>query len=170
MSCLDAKSHSSLASIHSTFNLIGPCNTHANTQSHKSTNIRYTRSDHWHMSYANERCASVSSQEQNKDIAKAKGEAPNKWACDQLKTRNLSAVNVKKGHIDGLTPEPTIRSCDTGQRIPIWTAVNQHKCALSGCRLPHYLESVTFHIVSPVVRTGGRTYGHVTTKIPSTDR
>ena len=48
------------------------------------------------MSYANEPCAPASSQEQNKDIAKAKGEAPNSWACDQLKTRNLSAVNLKK--------------------------------------------------------------------------
>ena len=78
------------------------------------------------MSYANEPCAPASSQEQNKDIAEAKGEAPNSWACDQLKTRNLSAVNLKKCHIDGLTPEPAIRSCGTGQRIPVWTAVNQH--------------------------------------------
>ena len=90
------KSHSSLVSTHSTVNLVGPCNTHPNTQSHKSTKIRYIRSDHWHMSYANERRAPASSQEQNKDTAKAKGEAPNGWASDQLKTRNLSAVNLKK--------------------------------------------------------------------------
>ena len=44
------------------------------------------------MSYANERCAPASSQEQNKDIAKAKGEAPNSWTCDQLKTRNLKKM------------------------------------------------------------------------------
>ena len=51
------------------------------------------------MSYANEPCAPASSQEQNKDIAKAKGEAPNSWACDQLKTRNLSAVNVRRADV-----------------------------------------------------------------------
>ena len=64
------------------------------------------------MSYANERRAPASSQEQNKDTAKAKGEAPNGWASDQLKTRNLSAVNSKKCHIDGLTPEPVMCGAD----------------------------------------------------------
>ena len=159
------KSHSSLASTHSTFNLIGLCNTHPNTQSHKSTKIRYIRSDHWHMSYANERCAPASSQEQNKDIAKARAKLPIVEPAISWKLETL-----KKCHIDGLTPEPAIRSCDTGQQIPVWTAANQHKCAISGCRLPHYLESVTCHIVSPMVRTGGLTYGHLTSKIPSTDR
>ena len=40
MQCLDAKT-SSVPSIapHSTFNLIGPCNTHPNRQSHKATKI-----------------------------------------------------------------------------------------------------------------------------------
>ena len=41
------------------------------------------------------------------------------WACDHLKTNNLSADNFKKIlDLDGSTPEPAIRSCDTGQRIP----------------------------------------------------
>ena len=42
----------SLASTHSTFNLIGSCNKHPNIQSHKDTKLqRYIRSHHWHMSY-----------------------------------------------------------------------------------------------------------------------
>ena len=42
-----------------------------------------------------------------------------KWACDHLKTSNLSADNFKKIlDLDGSTPEPAIRSGDTGQRIP----------------------------------------------------
>ena len=41
------------------------------------------------------------------------------WACDHLKTSNLSADNFKKIlDLDGSTPEPAIRSSDTGQRIP----------------------------------------------------
>ena len=41
------------------------------------------------------------------------------WACDHLKTSNLSADNFKKIlDLDGSTPEPAIRSGDTGQRIP----------------------------------------------------
>ena len=40
-------------------------------------------------------------------------------ACDHLKTSNLSADNFKKVlDLDGSTPEPAIRSGDTGQRIP----------------------------------------------------
>ena len=42
------------------------------------------------------------------------------WACDQLKTGNLSGINLKKKtrhNLDGSTPEPAIRSGDTGQRI-----------------------------------------------------
>ena len=41
------------------------------------------------------------------------------WACDHLKTSNLSADDFKKVlDLDGSTPEPAIRSGDTGQRIP----------------------------------------------------
>ena len=59
---------------------------------------------------------------------------------------------------------------------PLLIAVNclQHRCTISGCRLPHKPESVTFHIGCPVVRAGGRvggwTNGHVTTKISWMDR
>ena len=41
------------------------------------------------------------------------------WPCDHLKTSHLSADNFKKIHdLDGWKPDPTIRSSDTGQRIP----------------------------------------------------
>ena len=40
----------------------------------------------------------------------------------------------------------------------------------TGYRLPHWLESLTFHICFPVVRTNGRAYGHVITKIFRMDR
>ena len=40
----------------------------------------------------------------------------------------------------------------------------------TGYRLPHKLESLTFHICFPVVRTDGRADGHVITKISRMDR
>ena len=43
------KSHWFLASTHSTFNLIGPCNTHPNEKAAKPE--RCIRLDHWYMSY-----------------------------------------------------------------------------------------------------------------------
>ena len=55
------------------------------------------------------------------------------WACDHLKTSKLSADNFKIIlDLDGSTPEPAIRSGDTGQRDPVLTAVNwsQHWCAI----------------------------------------
>ena len=60
------------------------------------------------------------------------------------------------------------RSCDTGQRIPcfdscqltiIWMSVIKLS---TGYMLPHYLESLTFHISFPVC---GRIDGHVIIKI-----
>ena len=40
------------------------------------------------------------------------------WACDHFKTSNCSTDNFKKIlDLDGWTPEPAIRSGDTGQRI-----------------------------------------------------
>ena len=39
------------------------------------------------------------------------------WACDHLKTSNVSADNIKNRELDGSTTVPTIRSCDTVQRI-----------------------------------------------------
>ena len=45
------------------------------------------------------------------------------WACDHLKTGNLSADNLKKIlDLDGSTPEPAIRSSDTGQRVPCFNS------------------------------------------------
>ena len=40
----------------------------------------------------------------------------------------------------------------------------------TGLGLPHQLESLIFQIGFPVVRTDGRTYGHVITKISRIDR
>ena len=41
------------------------------------------------------------------------------WACDHLKTSNLSAENFNKIlDLDGSIPESATRSGDTGQRIP----------------------------------------------------
>ena len=41
------------------------------------------------------------------------------WACNHLKTSTLSADNFQKiVDLEGSTPEPAIRSSDTGQRIP----------------------------------------------------
>ena len=60
------------------------------------------------------------------------------WACDHLKTSNLSADNFQKIlDLDGLTPEPAIRSSDTGQRIPCFdscqliTTLMCNTCAIS---------------------------------------
>ena len=61
------------------------------------------------------------------------------WACDHLKTSNLSADNFKKIlDLDGSTPEPAIRSSDTGQRIPCFEQLSidqnidvEWMCALS---------------------------------------
>ena len=40
------------------------------------------------------------------------------WACDRLKTSNLSADNFKNTRPRWIKPEPAIRSGDTGQWIP----------------------------------------------------
>ena len=41
------------------------------------------------------------------------------WVCDQLKTNYWSGITFKKRHLCSITRrlEPTIQSCDTGQRI-----------------------------------------------------
>ena len=55
------------------------------------------------------------------------------WACDHLKTSNLSADNFKNIlDLDVPTPERAIRSSDTGQRIPCF-----HSCQLI-TTLMHY--------------------------------
>ena len=59
------------------------------------------------------------------------------WACDHLKTRNLSADNLKILDLNGSTSEPAIRSSDTSQRIPYFdsfqliTTSMSNMCALS---------------------------------------
>ena len=67
-----------------------------------------------------------------------------------------------------LAPEPVTRSCDNGQRIPcfdscqltiIWMSVIKLS---TGYMLPHYRESLTFHIDCPMC---GRMDGHVIIKI-----
>ena len=56
------------------------------------------------------------------------------WACDHLKTSNLSADNFQKIlDLDGLTPEPAIRSSDTGQRIPCFDSCQLIKTLINGC-------------------------------------
>ena len=102
-----------------------------------------------------------------------------KWACDHLKTSNLSVDNFKKIlDLDGSTPEPAIRLGDTGMRIPCFDSCqlittlmwNQFSHGLPG--LPKKLESVRVNIGIPVVRTDGlrAVYGHVITKISGMGR
>ena len=86
-----------------------------------------------------------------------------------MKTRILSADNFKKIlDLDGLTPEPAIRSGDTGQRIPCFDScqlITTLMCNISLAVLPNWLESVRLNIGFPVVRTDGlAVYGEVITK------
>ena len=92
------------------------------------------------------------------------------WACDHLKTSNLSADNFKKiFDFDGSTPEPAIRSGDTGQRIPCFDScqlITTLMCNIcvhyqSSC-VPNWLESVRINTGFPVVRTDGRAGGRCT--------
>ena len=72
-----------------------------------------------------------------------------------MKTSNLSVDNFKKVlDLDGLTPEPVIRSGDTGQRIPCFCS-----CQLFSPGLPKWLESVKVNIGFPVLRRDGRSGG-----------
>ena len=41
-----------------------------------------------------------------------------------------------------------------------------YACAISGCRLPHKLESVAIHTGFPVVRKGGRAAGPSVKRLP----
>ena len=64
--------------------------------------------------------------------------------------------------LDGLTPEPAIRSGDTGQQLPCFdscqliTTLMCPMCAISVSYAPKRVESVKLNIVYPVVRTDGR--------------
>ena len=55
-----------------------------------------------------------------------------------------------------MTPEPV----KLVSRYPVFDNCQyywpQHRCAISGCQLPHLLASVTFHIGFPVMRMGRR--------------
>ena len=54
--------------------------------------------------------------------------------CDHLKTSNSSADNFKMIlDLDGFTPEPTIRSGDTGQRIPCFVSPGPSVSSNTSC-------------------------------------
>ena len=96
-----------------------------------------------------------------------------------MKTSNLSADNFQKVlGLDGLTPEPAIRSSDTGQRIPCFDSCqSDHNIdvqlasfwvprVVRKCESKHWLSS------GADGRTGsGRAvYGHVITKFSGMGR
>ena len=85
-----------------------------------------------------------------------------------MKTNKLSADNfIKILDLDGSTPEPAIGSGDTGQRIPCFDScqlMTTLMCNQLPPGLPKYGESVRVNIGMPVVRTDGRSVGHVITK------
>ena len=87
-----------------------------------------------------------------------------------MKTSNLSADNFKKIlDLDGSTPEPAIRSGDTGQRIPCFDScqlIATLMCNQFSPGLPNWLESARVNIGVPVVRTDG----HVTIKFSGMGR
>ena len=63
-------------------------------------------------------------------------------ACHHLKTSNLSVDDSKKKpDLDGSIPEPQYGLVILVSGYLVLTAFNwpQHGCAISGCRLPHYL-------------------------------
>ena len=72
------------------------------------------------------------------------------WACDHLKTSNLSGDNFKKVlYLDESTPAPAIRSGDTGQRIPCFDScqlITTLMCNQFSPGLPKKLESVKVNI------------------------
>ena len=90
-----------------------------------------------------------------------------------MKTSKLSADNF----LDGSTPEPAIRSGDTGQRMPCFNSCQLMTilmCNQLSPGLPTQLESVRVNIDMPVVRTDGRSVGrsvgHVITKFSGMGR
>ena len=96
-----------------------------------------------------------------------------------ISNSKLSADNFKKIlDLDGSTPEPALRSGDTGQWVLcfdscqlITTLDVQYVCNISLPVLPNWLESVRLNIGYPVVRTDGRAvYGHVITKFSGMGR
>ena len=72
---------------------------------------------------------------------------------------NCQRITSKILDLDGSTPEPAIRSGDTGQRIPCFDScqlMTTMTCTQLSPGLPKQLESVRVNIGMPVVRT----YGH----------
>ena len=85
-----------------------------------------------------------------------------------MKKSKLSADNFKKIlKLDGSTPEPAIRSGNTGQRIPCFDSCQLNTTSMCN-QLSPGLESVRVNIGIPVVRTDGRSVprsvGHVITQ------
>ena len=69
--------------------------------------------------------------------------------------------------LDGSAPEPAIRSGDTGQWMPCFDSrqlMTTLMCNQLSPGLPKWLENVRVNIGIPVVRTDGRSVGHVITK------
>ena len=83
-----------------------------------------------------------------------------------MKTSNLSQENFKKLlDLDGSTPEPAIRSSETGQQVPCFDSCQLVKtlmfnmCALSVLLCSQLAESMRLNIVRDLVKqlTGQRT-------------
>ena len=88
-----------------------------------------------------------------------------------MKKSKLSEDNFKKIlELDGSTPEPAIRSGNTGQRIPCFDSCQLNTTLMCNQLFPGLpkLESVRVNIGITVVRTDGRSVprsvGHVTTQ------
>ena len=88
-----------------------------------------------------------------------------------MKKSKLSADNFKKIlKLDGSTPEPAIRSGNTGQRIPCFDSCQLNTTLMCNQLSPGFpkLESVRVNIGITVVRTDGRSVprsvGHVITQ------
>ena len=88
-----------------------------------------------------------------------------------MKKSKLSADNFKKIlELDGSTPEPAIRSGNTGQRIPCFDSCQLNTTLMCNQLSPGLpkLESVRINIGITVVRTDGRSVprsvGHVITQ------
>ena len=89
------------------------------------------------------------------------------WACDHLKTRNLSADNCKKYSTSmGRHLSPQCGQVILVSGYPVLTAVNwsQHWWAISFPLGSQTSQKVWENIGCPVVWTVGRAYGHVITK------
>ena len=84
----------------------------------------------------------------------------------QLKATNWSAENFKKAlNLSELAPEPVIRSCGSGQRIPCFDS-----CQLTIIWMSIIALNTGYRHFTLVFLWCGRTYGHVMTKISQLDR